>query len=60
MHGRLSRHMLAAAVLSVVAFPLIPLTAGADMFHHTSHADLTPIGDGPLQSAPSTTSIPKA
>ena len=50
MHGKLSRHMLTAVVLSVVALPLFASTAAADKFHHTSHADLTPIGDAPLQS----------
>ena len=50
MHASFSRHGLVAAVLSLIALPLVASTASADMFHHTSHADLMPIGDAPLQS----------
>src|SRR5436190_7759218 len=50
MRETLLRQILLAAILALAALPLAATTALADMFHHTSHADLTPIGDAPLRS----------
>jgi hypothetical protein len=47
---KIGRPALVAAVLALVAVPVFASTAAADMFFHTSHAELTPIGDAPLKS----------
>ena len=51
MMGRqLRRHGIALVALAVAVLPLVASTAAADQFFHTSHAELTPIGDAPLRS----------
>ena len=48
--GTLRRHAVVATALAVIALPLIASTAAADQYFHTSHADLSPIGNAPLES----------
>jgi hypothetical protein len=48
--GTLRRHAVVATALALIALPLIASTAAADQYFHTSHADLSPIGNAPLGS----------
>lgn len=50
VNRKLRRHGIALVALALAVFPLVASTAAADQFFHTSHADLTPIGDAPLRS----------
>ena len=49
MH-RILRQALVTVALTAAAVPLLASTAAADQYFHTSHAELIPIGDAPLQS----------
>src|SRR5436309_12593871 len=50
MDRRVSSRALVGALVAVAATAVIASSATADMFFHTSHAVLTPIGNEPLRS----------